>query len=79
MTLWIIMAKFGFWNHFGTNKNLKQLQQTSLYSTTLVNGNSQMYSAELFLKCVEKASFEVVEEIDQIGLCQTLLRCRKKN
>ncbi|HTL08158.1 MAG TPA: class I SAM-dependent methyltransferase [Chitinophagaceae bacterium] len=54
------------------------LQQTSLYFTALANGNSQMYSAATFLACVEKAGFEIAEQIDNIGLSQTLLKCRKK-
>lgn len=54
------------------------LQQTSLYFTALANGNSQMYSAETFLACIDKAGFDIVEETDHIGLSQTLLKCRKK-
>jgi len=54
------------------------LQQTSLYFTALANGNSQMYSAETFLACIERAGFEIVEQEDNIGLSQTLLKCRKK-
>jgi flavin-dependent dehydrogenase/ubiquinone/menaquinone biosynthesis C-methylase UbiE len=53
------------------------LQQTSLYFTALANGNSQMYSSEVFLKCIEKAGFKVIEEVDHIGLSQTLLKCKK--
>ena len=54
------------------------LQQTSLYFTAIANGNSQMYSAEVFLTCIDKAGFEVVEETDNISLSQTLLKCRKR-
>lgn len=54
------------------------LQQTSLYFTTVANGNSQMYSAETFFKCIEQAGFEIVEEVNQIGLSQTLLTCKKR-
>jgi ubiquinone/menaquinone biosynthesis C-methylase UbiE len=54
------------------------LQQTSLYFTALANGNSQMYSAETFLACIKRAGFEIVEQEDNIGLSQTLLKCRKK-
>jgi hypothetical protein len=53
------------------------LQQTSLYFTALANGNSQMYSAEVFLKCIEKAGFTISEQVDNIGLSQTLLKCKK--
>ncbi len=54
------------------------LQQTSLYFTALANGNSQMYSAETFLVCVHEAGFEIAEQIDNIGLSQTLLKCKKR-
>ncbi len=53
------------------------LQQTSIYFTALANGNSQMYSAEVFFECVRKAGFEIVEQTDHIGLSQTLIRCKK--
>jgi ubiquinone/menaquinone biosynthesis C-methylase UbiE len=54
------------------------LQQTSPYFTALANGNSQMYSAETFLKCIEDAGFIIVEQVDNIGLSQTLLKCKKR-
>jgi ubiquinone/menaquinone biosynthesis C-methylase UbiE len=54
------------------------LQQTSLYFTALANGTSQMYSAATFLPCIEKAGLEILEQIDHIGLSQTLIKCRKK-
>ncbi|MEO5889913.1 MAG: class I SAM-dependent methyltransferase [Ferruginibacter sp.] len=54
------------------------LQQTSLYFTALANGTSQMYSAETFLSCIGRAGFEVVEQEDNIGLSQSLLKCKKK-
>lgn len=54
------------------------LQQTSLYFTVLANGNSQMYSAEVFLKCIAEAGFDVVEQTDRIGISQTLLKCKKR-
>lgn len=54
------------------------LQQTSLYFTTIANGNSQMYHSEVFLNCVKNAGFEVVEQINQIGVSQTLLKCKKR-
>lgn len=53
------------------------LQQTSLYFTAIANGNSQMYSAETFFNCIEQSGFEIVEEINNIGLSQTLLKCKK--
>lgn len=54
------------------------LQQISVYFTVLANGNSQMYSAETFIKCIEDAGLEIVEQTDDIGLSQTLLKCKKR-
>jgi hypothetical protein len=54
------------------------LHQTSLYFTALANGNSQMYSAETFLACVHEAGFDIAEQVDNIGLSQTLLKCKKR-
>lgn len=53
------------------------LQQTSIYFTAIANGNSQMYSAETFFRCIEAAGFEIDEQVDNIGLSQTLLKCKK--
>jgi hypothetical protein len=55
------------------------LQQTSLYFTSMANGNSQMYHSGTFLECVNQAGFEVEKEVDEIGLSHTLLILRKKN
>lgn len=54
------------------------LQQLSVYFTVMANGNSQMYSSETFINCIEQAGLVIVEEIDNIGLSQTLLKCKKK-
>lgn len=53
------------------------LQQTSIYFTALANGNSQMYSSEIFFACIEAAGFVICDEIDHIGLSQTLITCKK--
>ena len=67
-----------FWDRQRFEAAAFSLQQTSLYFTTIANGNSQMYHSEVFLKCVHVAGFEVAEQIDQIGVSQSLLKCRKK-
>ncbi|MBK8522194.1 MAG: methyltransferase domain-containing protein [Chitinophagaceae bacterium] len=54
------------------------LQQLSLYFTVLANGNSQMYNSEVFIKCIEDAGLEIIEQTDNIGLSQTLLKCKKR-
>jgi hypothetical protein len=48
---------------------------TSLYFTTMANGNSRMYSARDMIGFVEEAGLRVVEEIDRVGIAHTLLRC----
>jgi hypothetical protein len=53
------------------------LQQTSVYFTALANGNSQMYDSRVFIKCIHDAGFKIVEQIDNIGLSHTLLKCKK--
>jgi len=37
-----------------------------------------MYSAETFLKCVDDAGFEIVEQVNNIGFSQSLLKCKKR-
>jgi 2-polyprenyl-3-methyl-5-hydroxy-6-metoxy-1,4-benzoquinol methylase len=67
-----------FWDRQRFEAAAFSLQQCSLYFTTVANGNSQMYDSKVFLKCVADANLEVVEQTDQIGMIQTLLKCRKK-
>jgi 2-polyprenyl-3-methyl-5-hydroxy-6-metoxy-1,4-benzoquinol methylase len=66
-----------FWDRQRFEAAAFSLQQTSLYFTTIANGNSQMYHSQVFLTCVRAAGFEVVEQVDQIGVSQTLLKCKK--
>ncbi len=66
-----------FWDRQTREVSAFSLHMTSLYFTALANGNSQMYGAELFVKLVEQAGLKIVEQTDNIGLCQTLLVCRK--
>ena len=53
------------------------LNATSLYFTVLANGNSRFYRAATFLKLIERAGFEVEEEVNGLGLGHTLLILRK--
>ncbi len=66
-----------FWDRQKFEVGAFCLQQISVYFTVMANGNSQMYSAETFFKCIEQAGFEIVEQTDNIGLSQTLLKCKK--
>jgi len=67
-----------FWDRQKYEVSAFSLQMTSLYFTNIANGNSQMYSAELFRKLVEKAGFIITEQIDEIGVSHSLLKCKKK-
>ncbi len=53
------------------------LQMTSLYFTAMANGNSQMYHSGLFTELVRKAGFSFIERIDRIGICHSMLKCKK--
>lgn len=66
-----------FWDRQRREVSAFCLQMTSLYFTGMANGNSQMYHSELFLRLVAKAGLAVVEQVDHIGVCQSLLVCRK--
>jgi ubiquinone/menaquinone biosynthesis C-methylase UbiE len=67
-----------FWDRQKFEVGAFCLQQISVYFTVMANGNSQMYSAETFCRCIEQAGFEIVEQTDNIGLSQTLLKCKKR-
>jgi ubiquinone/menaquinone biosynthesis C-methylase UbiE len=54
------------------------LQQTSLYFTTIANGNSQMYHSADLLACVQEAGFDVVDSRDGVGQFHTWLKCRPR-
>jgi ubiquinone/menaquinone biosynthesis C-methylase UbiE len=68
-----------FWDKQRFETSAFCLQMTSLYFTAMANGNSQMYDSKVFLKLVEKAGLEVVEQIDHIGVSHSLLKCKKIN
>ncbi|BCV44826.1 hypothetical protein TUM17379_18440 [Shewanella algae] len=44
----------------------------------MANGNSRMYHSKVLLKLLQQAGFYVDEDIDDIGLGHTLLRCKLK-
>jgi ubiquinone/menaquinone biosynthesis C-methylase UbiE len=67
-----------FWDRQRFPTSAFALQMTSLYFTTMANGNSQMYDSEVFYKLIEQAGFEIVQQHDQIGLSHTILELRKK-
>ncbi|MBP6335438.1 MAG: methyltransferase [Bacteroidia bacterium] len=66
-----------FWDKQTFEVSAFCLQMTSLYFTCIANGNSQMYHSELFTKLVRKAGFTFIERTDQIGICHSMLKCKK--
>ena len=54
------------------------LMMTSLYFTSMANGNSQMYRSDLFFSLIERAGLRIETIKDHIGMGHTLLKCRKK-
>lgn len=67
-----------FWDRQKFQASAFSLQMTSLYFTTMANGNSQMYDSEVFLKLIEKAGFNVVSQRDNLGQVHTVLELEKK-
>src|SRR6185312_10806436 len=59
-----------FWDRQRFKASAFALQQTSLYFTTMANGNSQMYNSEKFLQCVDQAGFKVINKTD-LGITHT--------
>jgi len=67
-----------FWDRQKFQASAFSLQMTSLYFTTMANGNSQMYDSAVFMKLIDAAGFEVAKQFDNIGLSHTLLELKKK-
>jgi len=67
-----------FWNCQRFEGSAFSLQMSSLYFTTMANGNSQMYDSEVYLKLIDETGFEVVRQVDNIGLSHTILELKKK-
>lgn len=54
------------------------LTLTSVYFTTMANGNSKMFNTADMLRSVDKAGLEVEQIYDNLGQCHSILQCRKK-
>lgn len=67
-----------FWDRQKYSPAAFSLQMTSLYFTNIANGNSQMYDSAVFNRLIDKAGFELSEQIDNIGISHTIQVCRKK-
>ncbi len=66
-----------FWDRQKYEASSYCINATSLYFTCLANGNSRMYHSEDMLMLIKESGFEVAEDLDNIGISHTLLKCRK--
>jgi len=53
------------------------LQATSLYFTTVANGNSRMYDRATLARCIERAGLRLVDEVHEIGWGHSILECAR--
>ncbi|MCB0695979.1 MAG: methyltransferase [Chitinophagaceae bacterium] len=67
-----------FWDRQKFEASAFSLQMTSLYFTTMANGNSQMYDSKIFLQLIDKAGFDIVTQKDNIGQVHSVLELKKK-
>ena len=67
-----------FWDRQPFEAGAFCVNATSLYFTAIANGNSRMYHSKTLLKLISQAGLFVDEDIDNIGLGHTLLRCKRK-
>ncbi|ADG93982.1 Methyltransferase type 12 [Arcobacter nitrofigilis DSM 7299] len=66
-----------FWDRQSNETAAYCVINTSPYFTAMANGYSKMFKYTDFEKLLKIAGLEVIEIIDDIGLCQTLIRCKK--
>ncbi len=67
-----------FWDRQSNETAAYCVINTSPYFTAMANGYSKMFKYTDFEKLLKIAGLEIIETIDNIGLCQTLIRCKKK-
>ncbi len=65
-----------FWDRQNNETAAFCVINTSPYFTAMANGYSKMFKYSDFEKFLTQAGFEVLEIIDDIGLCQTIIRCK---
>lgn len=51
---------------------------TSPYFTVMANGNSKMFHSSDLIRCVESAGLEIVSIVDNVGICQSIVKCALK-
>ena len=66
-----------FWDRQKFAASAFALQMTSLYFTTMANGNSQMYDSEVLLKIITENGFSVKAQNENVGLSHTIVELNK--
>jgi ubiquinone/menaquinone biosynthesis C-methylase UbiE len=66
-----------FWDRQEQEASTYSLQAISLYFTCLANGRSRMYKARDIIRMLKAAGLEVERESAILGVCSSLLTCRK--
>lgn len=66
-----------FWDRQQHPASAYSLQAISLYFTFLANGVSRMYKASDIITMLESAGLELERESDILGICSSLLVCRR--
>jgi len=67
-----------FWDRQPFEAGAFCVNATSIYFTTMANGNSRMYHSKDMIKLVQEAGLYVEQDTDNLGLGHTLLNCRLK-
>lgn len=67
-----------FWDRQAYEASALSLNATSLYFTAMANGNSRFYHSIHFIKYLQQAGFMIEQIIDNLGICSTLIICKKQ-
>jgi len=67
-----------FWDRQKYEASTYSLNATSLYFTSVANGNSRMYHSDDFIEVVNSAGLTIESITDDLGISHTLLKCRKR-
>ncbi|MCJ8328160.1 MAG: class I SAM-dependent methyltransferase [Campylobacterales bacterium] len=65
-----------FWDRQINEAGAYCVINTSPYFTAMANGYSKMFKYTDFIEYIEKAGLSIIESIDNIGICQTIIRCK---
>lgn len=67
-----------FWDRQKYEASTYSLNATSLYFTSIANGNSRMYHSADFIEIVNSAGLSIETITDNLGISHTLLKCKKR-